>query len=190
MSPFMSYCYRLISMTTTVFPIHPTAMSECLQFKSWNCRSLRHTIIKSIFFYLYVDFDFAFFSHKQIWYHERKCLFYQMKLDLQSSGYSSYSIVHMLHKILYVSSKVRRFPILSKWVGYLDPHLIRSKIWCNMIEKSYGGQNRKYRFVHFPHSFSYLFVYQKSIARDNNYNCTMKTTKMTKSISFRKLKLI
>ena len=88
MSPFMSYCYRLISMTTTVFPIHPTAMSECLQFKSWNCRSLRHTIIKSIFFYLYVDFDFAFFSHKQIWYHERKCLFYQMKLDLQSSGYS------------------------------------------------------------------------------------------------------
>ena len=49
-----------------------------------------------------------------------------------------------------------------------------------MIEKSYGGQNRKYRFVHFPQTFSYLFVYQKLIARGKNYNCTMKTTKMTK----------
>ena len=86
----------------------------------------------------------------------------------------------MLHKIVYVSSKVHRFPILSKWVGYFDPHLIRSKIWCNMIEKSYGGQNRKYRFIHFSQTFSYLSVYQKSIARGNNYNCTMKTTKMTK----------
>ena len=28
-----------------------------------------------------------------------------------------------------------------------------------MIEQSYGGQNRKYRFVHFPQTFSYLFVY-------------------------------
>ena len=45
-----------------------------------------------------------------------------------------------------------------------------------MIEKSYG----EYRFVHFPQTFSYLFVYQKSIARGKNYNCTMKTTKMTK----------
>ena len=65
-------------------------------------------------------------------------------------------------------------------MGYFDPHVIRSKIRCNMIEKSYGGQNRKYRFVHFPQTFSYLFVCQKSIARDKNYNCTMKTTKMTK----------
>ena len=38
----------------------------------------------------------------------------------------SYSTLHRLHKILYVSSKVHRFPNLSKWVGYCDPHLIRS----------------------------------------------------------------
>ena len=48
-------------------------------------------------------------------------------------------LFNFAHKILYVSSKVHRFPIFSKWVGYFDPHLIRSKIWCNMIEKSYGG---------------------------------------------------
>ena len=40
----------------------------------------------------------------------------------------------MLHKIRSVAAKVHRYPILSKWVGYFDPHLIRSKIWCNMIE--------------------------------------------------------
>ena len=55
----------------------------------------------------------------------------------------------MLHKILSVSGKVQRFPILSKRVGYFDPHLIRSKIWCNITENSYGGQNQKYRFVIF-----------------------------------------
>ena len=88
MSPFMSYCYRFISMTTTVFSIHPIAMSECLKFKLWNCRNLRHTTMKSIFFYVNFDFDFALFSHKQIYYHEKKCLFYQMKFDLQRYGYS------------------------------------------------------------------------------------------------------
>ena len=61
----------------------------------------------------------------------------------------------MLHKILSVSGKMHRFPILSKRVGYFDPHLIRSKIWCNIIENSYGGQNRKYSFVHF-HIYLYI----------------------------------
>ena len=58
-----------------------------------------------------------------------------------------------------------------------------------MIEKSYGGQNRKYRFVHFPQIFSYLFVYQKSIARGKHYNCTKKDTKMIKSTSFQKTEI-
>ena len=61
----------------------------------------------------------------------------------------------MLHKILSVSGKVHRFQILSMWVGYFDPHLVRSKIWYNMIEKSYGGQNRKHRFVNF-HIYLYI----------------------------------
>ena len=61
----------------------------------------------------------------------------------------------MLHKILSVSGKVHRFPILSKRVGYFDPHLERSKIWCNIIKNSYGGQNRKYRFVIF-HIYLYI----------------------------------
>ena len=61
----------------------------------------------------------------------------------------------MLHKILSVLGKVHRFPILSKWVEYFDPHLIRSKIWCNIVENSYGGQNRKYRIVIF-HIYFYI----------------------------------
>ena len=44
--------------------------------------------MKPIFFYVYFDFDFAIFSHKQTNCHERKCLFYQLKFDLQRSGYS------------------------------------------------------------------------------------------------------
>ena len=101
---------------------------------------------------------------------------------LHQEGLMSLILFNFAHAtyIVYVSIKVDRFPILSKWVGYFDPHPIRSKIWCNIIEKSYGGRNRKYRFVHFPQTFSYLFVYQKSIARGKRYNYTMKTTKMTK----------
>ena len=58
-------------------------------------------------------------------------------------------------KVLSVSGKMHRFSILSKWVGYFDPYLIKSKIWCNMIENSNGGQNRKNRFVHF-HIYLYI----------------------------------
>ena len=94
----------------------------------------------------------------------------------------SYYTLHMLHKILSVSGKEDRFPILSNCVGYFDHRLIRSKIWCNMTDKS--------KSEILVCTFSYLFVYQKSIARGKIYNCTIKPTKMTKSTSFRKLKLI
>ena len=61
----------------------------------------------------------------------------------------------MLYKILSVLGKMDRFPILSKWLGYFEPRLIRSKIWCSMTGNFYGGQNWKYRFAHF-HIYLYI----------------------------------
>ena len=114
--------------------------------------------------HIYIYFFFFFFGlmkghvciiSNEVWFHWRSFQRSRYSMEYHGNHYFfnikiecfctwkvwyllSYWTLHMLHKILSVSGKVHRFPILSKWVGYFDPYLIRSKIWSFMIENSYG----------------------------------------------------
>ena len=76
--------------------------------------------------------------------------FFNIKNECFALGRSLIELCTCYIKYFPFQVKCTGFPgILSKWVRYFDLHFIRSKIWCSMIENSYGGQNRKYRFAHF-----------------------------------------